>query len=363
MRLPQKDDKVDVEETKRLVDLFMEKGFTCYDTAYIYGDGQSERAFREAVVQRYPREAYTITDKIPCMLLEREDQMEPFVVEMLDRLGVEYFDYLWLHAINDASYEKMVGLHAFEYLKAQKQNGRAVHIGMSYHGSPEMLDRILTEHPELAYIQLQINYCDWTDTNIRSRDCYEVCVKHGRPVIVMEPVKGGSLQDLPQEAEDLLKAKDPSRSNASWAIRFAASLDNVLTVLSGMSTYEQVQDNVSYMEDFQPLTEEEKTACIEAGQILRSQTAIACTACRYCTSECPKGISIPDHFSVYNNLQRFGMKSDSDIWNYFLNLIKLHGRPSDCIRCGKCEARCPQKLPIRDYLEKVTEEVEKKFAP
>ena len=362
MRLPEKNGAVDVEESMKLMDAFMAKGFTYFDTAYIYGDGQSERAFRESVVKRYPREAFTITDKIPCMMLEREDQMEACVMEMLERLGVDYFDYLWLHAINDANYEKMEGLHAFEYLKEQKRNGRAKEIGMSFHGSAKMLDRILREHPEISYVQLQINYCDWTDANIQSRDCYEVCEKYDRPVIVMEPVKGGSLHNLPERADSLLKSMDSQMSNASWAIRFAASLPKVMVVLSGMSTMDQVEDNLSYMENFIPLTEEEKEKCIEAGKILREETAIPCTACRYCVSECPMKIAIPDYFSVYNNLKRFGMKSDSDIWNYFLNLIKIHGKPSDCIECGMCESRCPQKLPIRQYLKVITEEVENRFA-
>lgn len=362
MRLPQKDGSVDVEESTKLMDAFMAKGFTYFDTAYIYGDGQSERAFREGVVKRYPRDSYTITDKIPCMMLEREEQMEGFVAEMLDRLGVDYFDYLWLYAINDANYEKMGGLRAFDYLRQQKENGRARNIGMSYHGSAGMLDRILAAHPEIAYVQLQINYCDWTDANIQSRDCYQVCEKYDRLVIVMEPVKGGSLHNLPERADVLLKSMDARMSNASWAIRFAASLPKVMVVLSGMSTMEQVQDNLSYMENFVPLTDKEQEICIQAGIILREETAIPCTSCRYCVSECPMKIAIPDYFSVYNNLKRFGMKSDSDIWNYFLNLVKMHGKPSECIGCGACEARCPQKLAIRQHLQTITNELEKRFA-
>lgn len=362
MRLPHKGEEIDIETVTQLVDAFLAKGFTYFDTAYIYNDGASEKAFRETVVKRYPRDAYTITDKIPCMMLDREEQLETFVQEMLTRLGVDFFDYLWLHAINDANYEKMVSLHAFEYLQKQKEIGRAKNIGMSFHGSARMLDRILTEHPELEYVQLQINYCDWTDANIQSKDCYEVCVQHDRPVIVMEPVKGGSLQNLPKEAETLLHGMDPSLSNASWAIRFAASLDHVVCVLSGMNAMEQVLDNMAAVEDHGPLTEAERETCIQAGKIIRANTAIPCTACRYCTSVCPKKIEIPGYFSVYNNLKRFGMTSDSDIWNYFLNLIQMHGKPSDCIECGQCEKRCPQKLPIRKYLKQVRTEVEDKFA-
>ena len=362
MRLPKKNNEIDLEQVKSLVDQFMNNGFTYYDTAYIYGDGASERAFRECVVKRYPRDSFTITDKIPCMNLTREDQMEGFVLEMLERLGVDYFDYLWLHALNDANYDKMVRLHAFEYLTEQKNNGRAKHIGMSFHGSPAVLDRILSEHPELEYVQLQINYCDWTDENIQSHACQEVCVKYNKPIIVMEPVKGGSLQNLPKDAENLLRSMDPAFSNASWAIRFAASQPNVMVVLSGMNTMDQMTDNISYMKSFVPLTQKEQETCIEAGKILRAQTAIPCTACRYCTPVCPKKIAIPDYFSVYNNLKRFGMKSDSDIWNYFLNLIQLNGKPSDCIKCGMCERRCPQKLQIRRYLETIKTEVEDEFA-
>ena len=363
MRLPKLDamndnSPIDLETVRQMVDLFMQKGFSYYDTAYIYGDGASEEAFREAVVRRYPREAFTITDKLPMMNFTAEDQLEPAMQTMLTRCGVDYFDYLWLHAITGPNWEKAQKFHAFEYLVKQKEIGRAKHIGFSFHGSPELLEEVLTAHPEAEYVQLQLNYLDWEDPTVQSRRCYEVCVKHNRQVIVMEPVKGGSLANIPEDAQKLFRAHDAAMSNASWAVRFAASQENVMVVLSGMSTLAQVQDNTSYMETFQPLSDEEKKMVGAAADIIRKNIAIPCTACRYCTSVCPKKIAIPDYFAIYNTMKRFGDSAYGDVINYYNNLVVSHGRPSDCIRCGRCEARCPQHLTIRKYLVDVGKELE-----
>ena len=354
MRLPKvegTEETIDVERVKGLVDKFMARGFTYFDTAYIYGDGESERAFREAVVKRYPRDSFTITDKIPMMNITREDQIAPIFDEMLERCGVEYLDYLWLHALGEVNYPKAVNTNAIDFVKQKKAEGKAKHIGFSYHGPADLLDEILTKHPEFEYVQLQINYLDWNDPAVQSGRCYDVCVKHGRPVIVMEPVKGGSLVNLPEEAEAMFRAADPSMSNASWAIRFVASHENVMVVLSGMSDEAQVEDNTSYMENFEPLTPEQIEMCLKAGDILRKEIAVPCTGCRYCTPTCPKHIAIPDYFAVYNTIHRFGRKAHGDIINYYNNLVQTHGTPADCIKCGICEKRCPQHLKIRDYLE------------
>lgn len=363
MRLPQMDSKdynspTDIEQVKRMADLMMAKGFHYFDTAYVYGDGDSERAFREAVVKRYPRDSFTITDKIPTFILNQPEEVEPVFQEMLDNCGVEYFDYLWLHALSGPNYERAKKIDGFNFLAKAKGEGRAKHIGFSFHGTHDILDTILTEHPEMEYVQLQINYLDWEDPTVEAHKCYDVCVKHGKPAIVMEPVKGGSLANLPEEAERLFREKEPEMSNASWAIRFAASQENVMTVLSGMSSEAQVLDNIGYMEHFVPLTEEEQALTQKAAAIIRKDITVPCTACRYCTSVCPKKIAIPDYFSVYNTIKRYGGTAMTDVYNYYNNLIQMHGRPTDCVKCGLCEGRCPQHLEIRRLLVDVRETLE-----
>ena len=364
MRLPQVDPEdwysaILAEDFKKMADAFIKKGFTYFDTAYIYNGGNSEKAFREAVVRRYPREAYTICDKLPMMVFKKEEDMAPIFAEMLANCGVSYFDYLWLHAITGPNYEKAKKFHSFEYLSKLKEEGKARHIGFSFHGTPELLDEVLTAHPEAEYVQLQINYLDWEDPTVQSRKCYEICVKHGKKVIVMEPVKGGALANVPKEAEDLFRGADPAASAASWAIRFAASLDNVMVVLSGMSSQEQLEDNTAYMEHFRPLSPEQRGMVMKAGEIIRKNIAIPCTACRYCIPVCPKQICIPDYFSIYNTIRRFGDKAGNDVINYYNNLTQMHGAPTDCIKCGQCEQRCPQHLPIRKNLALVAEEIKK----
>lgn len=346
---------IDLEQTKQIIDRFLDRGFSYFDTAYIYGDGASEAAFREAVVKRYPRDRYTITDKIPMMNLTCAQDMEKTVEIMLERLGVSYFDYLWLHAISGPNWEKAKKFRSFEYLSALKERGVTRHIGFSFHGSPQLLDEVLTAHPETEYVQLQINYLDWNDPIIQARACYEVCEKHGKQVIVMEPVKGGALVDIPREALQKLQMLDSDASPASWAIRFAASRKNVCVVLSGMSDMQQVEENTSVMADFRPLTLREEETLESVAEIIRKNIAIACTACRYCVSVCPQDIAIPDYFSVYNTYKRFGSKSESDVINYYGYVKEQHGRPEDCLSCGLCESRCPQNLNIREYLKEVHE--------
>ena len=229
---------------------------------------------------------------------------------------------------------------------------------MSYHDKAELLDEILTAHPEMEYVQLQLNYLDWEDATVESRKCYEVCCKHGKPVIVMEPVKGGSLVNIPQEAVKLFQSANSELSIASWAIRFAASPGNVMMVLSGMSDLAQMQDNLSYMTDFQPLSPEEQTVIEKATGIIKASIAIPCTACRYCVDGCPQNIAIPDYFAIYNNLKRFGTAQGIVAATYYGNLIKGHGKPTDCIACGKCERVCPQHIAIRDELKRVAEALE-----
>ena len=365
MRLPLRntDDysSVDVDKVKKMVDQFMAHGFTYFDTAAPYHGGQSEVALREALVKRYPRSAYTITDKLSLFMLKSEAEFQPFFDAQLERLGVEYVDYYWLHGLGEATYRQAEAMHAFDFIQQKKAKGLVKHIGLSFHDKAELLDEILTKHPEMEYVQLQLNYLDWEDPTVESRKCYEIATKHRKPVIVMEPIKGGCLVNIPEKAKTLFLEKRPELSIASWAVRFAATPSNVMMVLSGMSNEEQMADNISYMERFQPLDEKEQAVIQQAKEIIKASIAIPCTACRYCVDDCPKHIAIPDYFSIYNNLKQFGPVQGMVAMTYYGNLIQTHGKASDCIRCGKCEGHCPQHLPIREYLKTVAAALEQGY--
>lgn len=346
---------IDIEKVKEMVDVFMSKGFTYFDTAYVYHGGKSEVAFREAVVKRYPHDAYTITTKLP--LFGRPDRagMEKIFNESIERLGVDYIDYYWLHALNKDMYEYAEQVDAFGYLRELKEAGKVKHIGFSFHDGPECLEKILTEHPEMEFVQLQINYLDWEDGWVRGRRCYEVATKFGKPVIVMEPVKGGALANLPKSAAKIFDKYNPEPSYASWAIRYCASLDNVLTVLSGMSNMEQVLDNTSYMEDFQPLEDEDYKVISKVTESLKF--AIPCTACRYCTDGCPMSIHIPDIFAVYNEYKRDTNKL-GEMKAKYAEIVKTSGKASSCIGCEQCKNHCPQNLDIPKLLNECVLELE-----
>lgn len=362
MRLPHVEgdfSNIHLETVKTMADAFLAAGFTYFDTAAPYHNGMSEVAFREAVVKRYPRDAYTVTDKLSLFMLKDPGQMQGFFDAQLERLGLTYVDYYLLHALGGPSYEKAQQFGAFSFVQELKNQGRVKHIGMSYHDKAELLDQILSEHPEMEYVQLQLNYLDWEDPGVESRKCYEVCCKHKKPVIVMEPVKGGSLVNIPPEAEDLFRTAAPELSVASWAIRFAASPENVFMVLSGMSDLGQMQDNLSYMGEFKPLSERELDLVAEATRIIQDSITVPCTACRYCVEGCPMDIPISDYFAIYNNLKRFGKDQNVVASTYYRNLAKDHGKASACIACGKCEKACPQHLPIRDLLKDVASALEK----
>jgi predicted aldo/keto reductase-like oxidoreductase len=334
-----------------MVDTFLERGFTYFDTAYPYHLGKSEVAARKAVVERYPREAFTLADKMPTFLVASSDDYQRYFDEQIERCGVKFFDYYLLHNLGAKNYANTLQYGGFEFVKNLKAHGKARQIGFSFHDKAELLDRILTDHPEMEFVQLQINYIDWDNDSIESRKCYEVATKHKKPVIAMEPVKGGSLANVPEEARRLFEASQPAMSVPSWAVRFAASLDNVFMVLSGMSTLEQVADNTSYMQDLAPLGDEEKEVVKKAVDIINAGAAIPCTACQYCVDGCPQHIPIPKYFALYNDQKRFGLSPAHA--NYYMNLTQDLGRASDCIECADCEQSCPQHIAIIAQLKEV----------
>ena len=336
MRLPMEGEEVDIPRTSAMVDAFMEAGFCYFDTATPYLDGRSEMAIRTCLVERYPRESYILTNKLSAGCFEKEADIRPFFERQLKACGVDHFDFYLMHALSAARMEKYTVTRAFEIAQELKREGKIRHVGFSFHDSAQVLDRILTEHPELEVVQLQLNYLDWEDPKVQSRECYEVCVKHGKPVIVMEPVRGGRLADVPKEAREMMTNGSP----ASYAIRFAAGLEQVVMVLSGMSDMAQMEDNLAAMADFRPLDEGEMAAVERAAEQIRALQRIPCTDCRYCVEGCPAGIDIPGVFRIYNARDRqayadLAVKSDA------------------CLNCGACEAACPQHLDIRALLKKV----------
>ncbi len=350
MRLPRlADGSIDIEQGKQMVDRFLAGGGTYFDTAFVY-EG-SEEATRKMLVERIPRESYTLATKINARAAGSAEAARAQFETSLERTGAGYFDYYLLHAMGSGNIDLYRDYGLWEFVAEKKKEGLIKHFGFSFHDTPELLDQILTEHPEAEFVQLQINYADWENPDVQSRACYEVARKHGKPVVIMEPVKGGTLASLPEEAEAVFKGIRPELSVASWGIRFAASLDGVLAVLSGMSTLEQMEDNMSFMEIFEPLNEEERAAVGKAVEILASQRQIPCTACKYCVEGCPMGIKIPNLFSVYNFFLRFQNRETAK--KRYEWRLKETGKASDCIKCGACEGSCPQHLPIRDLLEEI----------
>jgi predicted aldo/keto reductase-like oxidoreductase len=349
MRLPRtRTGEIDIEQVKEMVDIFLDSGFTYFDTAYVYAG--SEDALREALVKRHPRDAFTVATKMPLWAVKSSEDYEARFKESLERLGVDYVDFYLLHNLSGDQIDATEKLGGWDFMKSVKADGRARHIGFSFHDSPERLDEILTKHPECEFVQLQINYADWDDSRVQSRRCYEVARKHNKPVVIMEPVKGGSLASMSSEIRDILISANPDASVASWAVRFCASLEGILTVLSGMSSVEQVLDNTGYMSKFEPLTDSERKTIDKVVEALKSIPTIPCTECRYCVEDCPQNINIPGIIETLNGYTLFDNLEGSRRSYGFVS--SRGGKASDCIECATCESRCPQQIEIMAAMKK-----------
>ena len=353
MRLPVQDGQVDKAEFTRMIDTYLEAGFNYFDTAHGYLKGKSEVALRECLTSRYPRESYVLTNKLSHQFFESEEEVRPLFESQLEACGVDYFDFYFMHAQNRIRFAKFKACRAYETALELLKEGKIHHFGISFHDTADVLEQILTEYPQIEVVQLQFNYVDYEDVSVQSRKCYEVCRKYGKAVFVMEPVKGGSLVNLPEEAQRVFDELGGG-SNASYAIRFAAGFDGIKMVLSGMSNVEQMLDNISFMKDFRPLSQEEQEAVAKVRTIFRSMGMIPCTACRYCTEVCPTGIAIPDLFACMNNRKLFNSRVRISYYSVYAQKAK----PADCVGCGQCEAICPQNLPIRKLLKDVAAEFE-----
>ena len=359
MRLPMKGSEVDYGEFSRMVDTYIAAGFNYFDTARVYLGGKSETAIRECIAKRYPREAFVLADKLSASLFNSREEIRPLFEKQLESCGVEYFDFYLMHSQNRDVFEKYKRCHAYEQAFELKKEGKVRHVGLSFHDKADVLEDILKQYPQVEFVQIQLNYLDWEDCAVQSHRCYDVCKRYGKPVIVMEPIKGGSLAALPEEAEKLLKAHNPCASAASWAIRYAASLENVMIVLSGMSSMEQVADNIGYMQDFHALDAEERAVLDQVVSLLRKANTIGCTGCHYCTDGCPQQIPIPEIFKLYNNYMKFPKTQDHVALNYYGNVTSGRGNAASCMGCGQCEEHCPQHLEIPKLLKDVSSELQK----
>ncbi len=358
MRLPRTDkenDVIDIEQTATMANMFLDGGLKYFDSAYVYKG--SEDAARQAITSRHSRESYYITSKLNANVAKDVDDAKNQINVSLEREGVDYIDFYLLHAISDNNISRYEEWNLFEYVKELKEMGKIKHYGFSFHGTAKLLDKILTEHDDVEFVQLQINYADWNNPSVDSKGVYEVARKHNKPIVVMEPIKGGTLANPPEQVRELLTKANPNASLASWAVRFVASLPGVMVVLSGMSNIEQMQDNLSYMSDFKPLSEEEQKVIQEAMDILQSIEQIPCTGCHYCTEGCPMQIQIPDIFTAMN-LELIYKKTEDAKHRYENATRDPHGKASACVKCGQCEMQCPQHIQIRSWLEKVAQTLE-----
>jgi uncharacterized protein len=349
MRLPQLGDDIDIEQVKKMVDLFMAKGFTYFDTAYGYNRGKSEMAVKEAIVKRYPRESFQLATKMPIWEVSDKADMPKMLQLQLERTGAGFFDFYMLHHLADSRYAAIEKYDAWSFLKSLKEKGIARNVGFSFHDKAAKLDELLAAHPWVDFVQLQINYIDWDSPDVQARANYETARRHNKPITVMEPVKGGALAAMAPTVRQVLKEANPAVSPASWAIRFAASLDGLITVLSGMSSLAQMQDNLSFMADFKPLSDRERTVLSKVVEMLNAVPTVPCTACKYCVEHCPQGINIPEVIAVLNGYKVFEELTGARR-NYGWATMR-GGKASSCIACGACEDQCPQNIGIIETMK------------
>jgi predicted aldo/keto reductase-like oxidoreductase len=358
MRLPENDGVIDHEQVCRMVDKYMDAGFNYFDTAYVYHGGKSEVAAREALVKRYDRDKFMLATKLPAWELKNASDVERVFSEQLERAGVDYFDFYLLHSVEDGNnYDTYVKYDCFDWCMKRKEEGKIKHFGFSFHGSPELLSEILDKHPEVEFVQIQLNYLDRTNPVVRSQKLYEILRDRNIPIIVMEPVRGGMLANMAPEIEEKFKARQPEKSVASWALRFVGSLPGVMTILSGMSSEAQMEDNLGTFKNFEPMADDELKIIDEVTEEILSIPQIGCTACKYCCDGCPMHISIPDVFRTINTLRRY-----PDDWrskNFYQGVVSRSGKASDCIACGQCESVCPQHLPIIELMKEAAEILDK----
>jgi len=360
MRLPlivATDDKtIDISKTKEMVDMFIDRGFTYFDTAWLYHAFESEKATKKFLTSRYPREAYTLATKLHCSVVKSFEDRDNIFNEQLKNIGVDFFDYYLIHDLGREHLKIYEEFDCFNWLREKKKAGLVKKIGFSFHDTAELLDEVLTKYPDMDFVQLQINYLDWESDTIQSKKCYEVARKHNKPIIVMEPVKGGTLANVSDTVKDMFKNIHPDWSPASWALKFAAGLEGVIMVLSGMSNLAQLDDNTAFMADAKPLNQEELMAVRTAADMINGNVSVACTGCSYCTEGCPMNIAIPKYFALYNEDKREVLHASRE-WtaqqDYYENLTMSFGAAGDCIGCGACETACPQHLPVIKHLKEV----------
>jgi len=361
MRLPLKDENnqksIDQDLLNEMVDYYIQQGFNYFDTSYAYHEEKSEEAFRKAVVERYPRESYHIADKIPTWLLQKEEDNEKFFNIMLERNGVDYLDYLLIHNINENWKKLAEKTKSFEFLQKMKKEGKVRFVGFSFHDTPELLEKVLEKHHEdVDFVQLELNYLDWEDPQLQAKKCHEIAQNYNLPIIVMEPLKGGGLVNLSSEVTEELEKINPNASQASWALRFAASQDNVFMVLSGMNSMEQLKDNCNTFKNFKKLSQEEETALTKTVDKIRKNMAVPCSYCNYCVEHCPEEIPIPTYFNLLNNRKQ----TSGEMTDFYYTIKSGESTPaSECIECGECIDYCTQKINIPEMLKLVVETFEK----